>query len=127
MKNGPKYKFGVRVPRNIKEALVLGKENKNTLWIQAIKKEMNKIMEFEVFSIPKDGKPPNGYKKIPCHMIFDVKIKENFYQKAQTIAGKHKTSTLPILSYSYVVFMIVLQLLFIRDFSSGNLFFITSR
>ena len=58
-KNGPKYKFGVRVPRNIKEALALDKENKNNLWAQAIKKEMDKIMEFEVFTIPKDGKAPN--------------------------------------------------------------------
>ena len=34
-KQGPIYKFGVRVPRNIKEALLLDKQNKNELWKEA--------------------------------------------------------------------------------------------
>ena len=100
-KNGPKYKFGVRVPRNIKEALALDKENKNTLWAQAIKKEMDKIMEFEVFTIPKDGKPPSGYKRIPCHMIFDVKFDGR--RKARFVAGGHLTTDPGEESYSGVV------------------------
>jgi hypothetical protein len=32
MKRGPKYKFGVQVPRDIREALALDKVNKNTIW-----------------------------------------------------------------------------------------------
>ena len=86
---GPKYKFGTRVPRNIKEALALDKEAGNDLWKQAIKKEMDKIIEFEVFIIPKDGKIPQGYQRIPCHMIFDVKFDGR--RKARFVAGGHLT------------------------------------
>ena len=84
-KRGPLYKFGVRVPRNVNEALILDKENGNTLWKDAIKKEMTKIIEFQVFKTPAAGKPPIGYKKIPCHMIFDVKHDGRF------VAGGHLT------------------------------------
>jgi hypothetical protein len=42
MKYGPKYKFGVQVPRNIKEALALDKKDSNTMWYDAIKKELTK-------------------------------------------------------------------------------------
>ena len=33
------YKFGVRLPRNVKEALLLDRENGNTYWEDAIKTE----------------------------------------------------------------------------------------
>ena len=34
------------------------------------------------------SKPPVGYQKITCHMIFDVKM--DFYRKARFVAGGHK-------------------------------------
>jgi len=49
-------------------------QQKNELWKEAIAKEMNKIMEFQVFRKTSDGKPPPGYKNIPCHMIYYVKF-----------------------------------------------------
>ena len=88
-KTGPVYKFGVQVPRNTKEALLLDKQNKNELWKEAIAKEMNKIVEFQVFRKSADGKPPPGYKKIPCHMIYDVKFDGR--RKARFVAGGHLT------------------------------------
>ena len=59
-RTGPVYKFAVQVPRNTKEALLFDKQNNNTLWKEAIAKEMSKIMEFQVFKTPPDGKPPPG-------------------------------------------------------------------
>ena len=88
-KYGPTYKFGVRVPRNTKEALLLDKQNQNNLWKEAIAKEMSKIVEFQVFQPAVDGKPPPGYKQIPCHMIFDVKFDGR--HKARLVAGGHLT------------------------------------
>ena len=35
-----KYQFGVRVPRNIQEAYKLYEANGNTIWTDAIKKEV---------------------------------------------------------------------------------------
>ena len=100
-KNGPKYKLGVRVARNIKEALALDKEAGNDLWQQAIKKEMDKIVEFEVFVVPKDGKIPKDHQRIPCHMIFDVKFDGR--RKARFVAGGHLTMDPGEDSYSGVV------------------------
>ena len=40
-KEGAVYKFGVRVPRNYREAIDLDALNGNTLWKDAIKKEMD--------------------------------------------------------------------------------------
>ena len=37
------HKYGVRVPKTVKEALQLDKENNNTLWADAIKKEWAKL------------------------------------------------------------------------------------
>ena len=38
--------FGIRVPRDIKEAFALDKENQNDLRKEAIKNDMTKITEF---------------------------------------------------------------------------------
>ena len=48
-KEGPKFQFGVRVPRNYKEALVLDKPNSNNHWQEAIQKELDQIKEYETF------------------------------------------------------------------------------
>ena len=56
---------------------MLDKQTNSSLWKEAIAKEMTKIAEFQVFKTPSDGKPPSGYKKIPCHMIYHVKFDGN--------------------------------------------------
>ena len=44
---------------------------------------------------------PIGYKWIPCHMIFDVKM--DFTRKARFVAGGHVTDPPTTLTYSSVV------------------------
>ena len=46
---------------------------------------------------------PPGYQQIKCHMIFDVKMGENFRCKARFVAGGHTTETPTSLTYSSVV------------------------
>ena len=47
------HKYGVQVPRNVKEALEIDAENGNTLWADVIELEMkNNIVAFEEY----DGK-----------------------------------------------------------------------
>lgn len=99
--SGPIYKFGVQVPRNVKEAILLDQQNKNTLWQDAIKKEMDKIVEYKVFSSPSNNTAPLGYKRIPCHIIFDVKF--NTTRKARFVAGGHMTDDPGEDSYSGVI------------------------
>ena len=79
------YKFGVRVPRNVKEALRLDKENKNNLWQEAMDRETGQLFEYKVFhSIGKDARVPHGYQQIPLRMVFDVK--NDLKRKARLVA-----------------------------------------
>jgi hypothetical protein len=68
-------KFGIEVPKTVKEALALDRKNGNTLWADAVAKEMKEVRI--AFKILPDGRSaPIGYQKIPCHMIFDVKTED---------------------------------------------------
>jgi len=77
------------VPKTVKEALELDKKNGNTLKADTIAKEMKDVRV--AFKILVDGQSaPIGYQKIPCHMIFDVKM-EDFRRKAQLVARGNKS------------------------------------
>lgn len=103
------HKYGVRMPKSVKEALDLDKENGNDLWEKAIKKEMSKVrVAFE----PHEGHTPEqvrhgeaidliGYQEIRCHIVFDVKM--DFTRKARFVAGGHTTEAPVSLTYSSVV------------------------
>jgi len=95
------HKYGVRVPKTVQQALDLDRQNGNTLWADAISKEMKNVRV--AFNILPDGTTaPGGYKKIPCHMIFDVKMVD-FARKARLVAGGHLTDTPPAMTYASVV------------------------
>ena len=68
-----RMKFGIDIPATYEEAVALDKKNGNTLWQDATRKEMNNV---EIaFKFLDDGtKVPIGFKKITCHLIFDVKF-----------------------------------------------------
>jgi hypothetical protein len=62
------HNFGIEIPRTVKEALELDRQNGNTFWADAIAKKMTEVQK--AFKILPDGKTaPVGYQKIPCHMI----------------------------------------------------------
>ena len=46
---------------------------------------------------------PSRYQEIRCHMIFDVKIGENFRRKAQLVVCGHTTEAPATITYSSVV------------------------
>jgi hypothetical protein len=69
------HKFGIEVPKTVKEALALDRKNGNTLWADAIAKEKKEVRI--AFNILPDGRSaPIGYQKIPCHMTFGVKMED---------------------------------------------------
>jgi Reverse transcriptase (RNA-dependent DNA polymerase) len=94
------YKFGIRIPRTVDEALLLDAANNDTLWFDAIQKEMSNVrVAFNV--LEPDAKPPVGHRKITCHMIFDIKM--DFSRKARLVAGGHLTDPPSSITYSSVV------------------------
>ena len=88
---GKKYKFGVQVPYSVKQALELDRINGDTMWLDAIKKELKQLNEYQTFKLLDKGElPPTGYQKIPYHIVFDVKF--DLRRKARLVAGGNCTS-----------------------------------
>jgi hypothetical protein len=74
------HKFGIEVPKTVAEARALDRKNSNNFWMDAIAREMREV--HKAFEIIPDGQTaPVGYQKIPCHMVFDIKM-EDFKCKA---------------------------------------------
>ena len=101
-RNAVRYKFGVQVPRNTKEALKLNQENGNTLWQDAMALEIAQLSEYKTFQdIGPNAPAPAGYQMIRAHMIFDVK--QMGKRKARLVAGGHMTNPPKDSVYSSVV------------------------
>ena len=75
------YMFGYLIPRNDMEAMHFDSENKNSKWYDAIKQEMESMLEYKVFKkldkaiLDKHKKvinPPKGYHRIKDHLVFAV-------------------------------------------------------
>ena len=96
------HKYGVRVPKNVHEAREIDAKNGNTLWQDAISTEMKNIrIAFEQFY----GKVEDlkGYERITGHLVFDVKLSENFRRKSRFVDDGHLVETPASITYSTVV------------------------
>jgi hypothetical protein len=79
----------------------LDKENGNTIWQDAVRKEMKNVrIAFKIIN-GEESIPPT-FKDIRCHMIFDVKM-EDFKRNARFVAGGHTTDTPHAMAYASVV------------------------
>ena len=97
------HKFGIEVPKTFEDCLRIDHENGNTLWQDAIRKEMGKVKV--AFQILEDGTlAPPTFQEIRCHMVYDIKM-ENFQRKARLVAGGHMTESPP----AYVTFASVVS------------------
>jgi Reverse transcriptase (RNA-dependent DNA polymerase) len=104
------YKFGIRIPRTVEEALAFDAENGNTLWHDAILKETGNVRI--AFNVLEPGEePPPGYKLIPLRMIFDIKM--DFTHKARLVAGGHVTDPPLSITYSSVVSRETVRIIFV--------------
>jgi Reverse transcriptase (RNA-dependent DNA polymerase) len=97
------HKFGIKIPKNALEAKAIDLENGDTLWWDAICKEMRNVRPaFETWDKSVE-EIPVGYQQVRCHLIFDVKMGENFRRKARFVAGGHTTEVPSVLTYASVV------------------------
>ena len=96
------YMFGYYIPRNYMEAMQFDSENKNSKGYDAIKLEMESMLEsmLEYKGIKKWDKaildkqkkvmnPPKGYHMIKVHLVFAVKFDGR--HKARLVADGHLT------------------------------------
>ena len=87
------YMFEYLIPRNYMEAMQFDSENKNSKCYDAIKLEMESMLEYKVFKkwdkaiLDKHKKvmnPHNGYHRIKVHLVFAVKFDGRY--KARLVA-----------------------------------------
>ena len=94
------HKYGVELPKSVKEALEIDARNGNDLWRDAIKKEMTNLKV--AFDILDDDRPMTpGYKRASGHMIFDVRM--TLERKARWVKDGHRTPEPDHSTYAGVV------------------------
>ena len=112
------YKYGVKVPRNVNEAIKLDEENGDTFWQDAMRLEVGALVDLDCFEFkPKGWKPEEtGFQKTTLHMVFDVK--HDLRRKARLVAGGHLVNVVePV--YSSTVKSISIQLLHVIAHKAG--------
>jgi hypothetical protein len=94
------HKYGIEIPRDVKHAYELDRQNGDTFWSDAIAKEMHDAGI--AFEIMEDDQPlPVGFRKVTGHMIFDVKM--DYTRKARWVLDGHKTPPPERSTYAGVV------------------------
>ncbi|MEM7375710.1 MAG: reverse transcriptase domain-containing protein, partial [Bacteroidota bacterium] len=98
-----KFNFGVRIPRSIREAMLLDKANGNTKWKDAIETELRALYEDNKCfkALKSKSEIPSGYKYVPLLWAFAVKF--DLRHRARCVAGGHVTEDLEFDIYSGVV------------------------
>ena len=73
--NRPRYKYSVQIPRSHEEAILIDEKNGDRKWQDSEDLELSQLWECNTFEALGKGAPiPEGYKKIPCNMVYDCKF-----------------------------------------------------
>ena len=113
-----KYKYGIKVPGNVREAIEIDKANGDTYWQDAMRLEVGALLDLDCFEFKPEGWKPEepGFQKTNLHMVFDVK--HDLRRKARLVAGGHLVHvTEPV--YSSTVKSISVQLLHVIAHKAG--------
>jgi hypothetical protein len=106
-------KFGIRIPKNVKQALQFDRENGNTFWADAISKEMSALERLDCFEFVDPSTSfsrAEGWQFAPMHMIFDIK-QEDLRHKARFVMGGHVVDSSQHTTYSSTISDISVRLL----------------
>ena len=96
------HKFGIEILKSVQHVIDIDEELGNTMWQDAIALEMKNIcIVFEEYE--GDTKDLHDYEHISGHLIFDVKLGENFRRKAWYVVDGYKTSAPDSVTYSSVI------------------------
>ena len=90
-----KYKIDVKVTRNDNEAQKFDRDNNNTLWEDAIQKELDQVItEYnaccDIGKYKNKSQIPRDHQLIRVNLIFNVK--HDLRHKCRLVAGGHKTT-----------------------------------
>ena len=82
------HKYGIEEPRDVEHAHEIDLRNGNTMWRDALKKEMYNVgVAFEI--LDEGTHAPHGWKQVTGHLVWDVKM--DFTRKARWVLDGHET------------------------------------
>ena len=82
------HKYSIEIPRDMEHAHEIDSRNGNTMWRDALRKEMYNVgVAFEI--LDEGTHAPHGWKRVTRHLIWDVKM--DFTRKAGWVLDGHKT------------------------------------
>ena len=116
----PLYKYGIQVPRNAKQAQQLDEANGNTLWQDAMDKELNALLDMDCFEFHPAGHHKtlgSEWQRTTLHMVFDVK--QSLQRKARLVASGHLVEMMDVQVYSSTAKSISMQLLHVISHNAG--------
>ena len=94
------HKYGIEIPTSVEHAYALDEKNGNSLWRDAIKKEMHNVgVAFEI--LEEDQGVPVGWSEVTGHLVFDTRM--DFTRKARWVLDGHKTPNPTGSTYAGVV------------------------
>ena len=82
------HKYGIKIPRDVEHAHKIDLRNGNTMWRDALRKEMYNVrVAFEI--LHEGAHVPHGWKRATEHLVWDVRM--DFTRKARWVLDGHKT------------------------------------
>ena len=82
------HKYGIEIPRDVEHVHEIDARNGNTMWRDALKKEMYNVgVAFEI--LDEGSHALHGWKQVTGHLVWDVKM--DFTRKARWVLNSHKT------------------------------------
>ena len=104
------HKYGIKIPKSVKETYEFDEDNGNKLWTDGIKEEMNKVR----LAVQESNVSPEKiivHQEIGLRMIFDIKLGGKFRRKARMVAGGNTTKTPSSVTYRSVVSQDLVQMI----------------
>ena len=109
-KLSPSIKYGIKIPRNVQEAIQFDRDNESTLWQDAIQLEMGTLIDLDCFEFKEiDYDPGEGWQRTTLHIVFDKN--QDFRRKARLVVGGHLVDILDHQVYAFTIKSISVQLL----------------
>ena len=106
------------MPHTVAEALEIDSANNNTFWQDAIKREIQALLDMNCFEFLETGDMPGQDFQKPClHMIFYVK--NDLRRKARLVAGGHLVDLFDTEIYSSAVKGISVKILHVIGHGAG--------
>jgi hypothetical protein len=95
------HKFGIELPKTVKEALEIDRRTGTTYWRDALDLEMKNVrIAFDV--LDEKDEIPVGYQQIRGHLIFEIKM-SSLRRTARYVADGHLTDPPASITYASVV------------------------